>query len=56
MACQTLLQRVEYCLENIEMRHSLNKIRSFSHIERKMESVSYMLEIKEKKAKFDSLI
>ena len=56
MACQTLVSRVEYCLENLEMRICLRKIHEFAKFESKIEAVEFMVQIQQRKAMFDSLI
>ena len=56
MACQTLVSRVEYCIENYEMREVLQKIRDFAKDERKIEAVEYMAQIHIRKQMFESLI
>ena len=42
MACQTLMSRVEYCLENLQMRDAIQRVKGFSNQERKIEAVEYM--------------
>ena len=56
MACQTLFQRVEFCMENLEMRNALRKIESFSVSDAKVEAVQCMVEIQERKQMFEALI
>ena len=56
MACQALVSRVEYCLENMEMRQAISKIQEFAHYESKIEAVEYMVQIQQRKLLFDSLI
>ena len=42
MACQTLMSRVEYCFENLQMRDAIQRVKIFSNQERKIEAVEYM--------------
>ena len=56
MACQALVSRVEYCLENLEMRQAISKIQEFANYESKIEAVEYMVQIQQRKLLFDSLI
>ena len=56
MNCEALVSRVQYCLENIEMRKALNKINQFAKCESQIEAAEYMVEIKNKMALFDALI
>jgi hypothetical protein len=56
MSCQTLISRVEYCVENLEMRLALKRILAFSRQERQMEAVQYIAQIHERKPMFDSLM
>ena len=56
MACTTLISRVEYCVENLQMRLALQKVRNFSKVERRIEACEYMLQIQMRKQLFNSLI
>ena len=56
MSCQTLVSRVEYCLENLQMRGALERVREFANYERKVEAVEYMYQISIRRQLFESLI
>ena len=56
MACQTLMSRVEYCFENLQMRDAIQRVKRFSNQERKIEAVEYMFQIQQKRALLESLV
>jgi len=56
MSCQSLVSRLEYCLENLEMRNALHEMQKFSVDDRKVEAAEFMVDIRYKKVLFDSLI
>jgi hypothetical protein len=54
--CQTLVARIEYCMENYRMREAIYKVREFSIFERKLQAVHFMHEIYINRIKLESLI
>jgi hypothetical protein len=56
IACWTLVSRLEYILETLEMRRAVFRIREFSEFECKIEAVEYMVQISQRRQMFDSLM
>lgn len=56
LACQTLVSRVEYCVENLQMRNCFAQFREFAAFESKIEAVEFIAQIYERKKLFESLI
>lgn len=56
MSCQTLISRVEYCMENLEMRHAIQRIQEYAKAERKIEAVLFMVQIHERNIMLESLM
>lgn len=56
MACPSLVSRIEYCLENLEMRRALKRILEFSVHERKIEAVELMVQLQERTLKLDAWV
>lgn len=56
MACPSLVSRIEYCLENLEMRRALKRIVEFSAYERKIEAVELMVQLQERTLKLDGWV
>lgn len=54
--CQTLVTRMEYCMENYRMREAIKRVREFSQFERKLQAVHFMYEIYLNRIKLESLI
>jgi len=46
ISCDTFVSRLEYCLENVEMRRCLRKIEEFALQERKLQAVVNMEQIR----------
>lgn len=56
ISAQLLASKLEYCLENFELRQSMMRMRDFSINERKLEAVQYMTEIIDCRKKLSALV
>lgn len=56
ISCDTFVSRLEYCLENVEMRMCLRKIEEFAQQERKLQAVVNMEQIRQNRIRLDALI
>ena len=56
ISCDTFVQRLEFCLENVEMRRCLRKIEQFAEQERKLQAVVNMEQIRQNRIRLDALI
>lgn len=56
ISCDTFVSRLEYCLENVEMRRCLRKIEEFALQERKLQAVVNMEQIRQNRIRLDALI
>lgn len=52
IAVNSLASRLEYCLQNMEMRLAIKRILKFISFETKVEAVEYMAEIQAKRLVF----
>jgi predicted DNA-binding ArsR family transcriptional regulator len=50
------VSRLEYCLENMEMRKAIAEMKQYAIDDRKIEGVEFMREIVNRKLMFESLI
>lgn len=56
ISCDTFVSRLEYCMENVEMRMCLRKIEDFATQERKLQAVVNMEQIRQNRIRLDALI
>ena len=56
ISCDTFVSRLEYCLENVEMRMCLRKIEEFAQQEQKLQAVVNMEQIRQNRIRLDALI
>lgn len=56
ISCDTFVSRLEYCLENVEMRQCMKKIKTFANQERKLQAVVNMEQIRQNRIRLDALI
>ena len=56
MACPSLINRIQYYRENVEMRRALRQIQDFANYEKKIEAVEYMSQLYERRTLFECLM